>query len=325
VKDHRDATPMILRSSELAILQSVMYAGLFDYPLTLDELHQSLIGSTMDQATIIRTWRASPALRTVVEYREGVFYSVGRDYLVAERRQRERWSLAFLQRHRLLLDVVCAMPYVRMVALSGSVAHLNMDGRGDLDLFIVTRGRHVWSVTVAVLIIAKLLRHRDVTCANFVVADSRLALEQQDLFTANQTIHLKPLIGESVLEELLRSNPFIASFYPNSRAPEKPAFGFVQRPLIARIKAAVERVGRMPAAALEMICRRAYGWHLRRRAPSWQSPGQVRLEPDCLKLHTRSHRQSILDRFSDAMTTALQRIDRVEETRHAGFERHAAP
>jgi len=28
-----------------------------------------------------------------------------------------------------------------MVALSGSVAHLNLEGSGDLDLFIVTRGR----------------------------------------------------------------------------------------------------------------------------------------------------------------------------------------
>ena len=38
-----------------------------------------------------------------------------------------------------------------MVALSGSIAHCNLDRGGDLDLFIVTHGHHVWSVTVAVL------------------------------------------------------------------------------------------------------------------------------------------------------------------------------
>jgi hypothetical protein len=317
----KDEVTSMLGASELAILQSVIYASLFDYPLTLEELHRSLIESAMDEIAILRTYRACPALRRAVDFREGVFFPAGREHLVAERRRREQWSQAFLQRHRLLLAAMCAIPYVRMIALSGSVAHLNMDGTGDLDLFIVTRGHHVWSVTVAVIVLAKLLRHRDVTCANFVVADSRLVLEQKDLFTANQTIHLKPLVGASVLTELLRANPFVASFYPNYRVSEAAAFGFEQSALTARAKSVVERVCRIPAAAIEIVCRRAYGWHLRRRAGSWQSPGQVRLEVDCLKLHTRSHRHSILERFSEAMTAALQTIDHVGQNRHAGVGR----
>jgi hypothetical protein len=305
----------MLGPSELAILQSVVYAALFDYPLTLEELHRSLIGCAMDEVAILKTYCACPALRRAVEFREGVFFPAGREHLIAERQRRKQWSLAFLQRHRLLLAAVCAIPYVRMVALSGSVAHLNMHGTGDLDLFIVTRGRHVWSVTVAVIVLAKLLRHRDVTCANFVVADSRLVLDQQDLFTANQTIHLKPLVGAPVLQELLRANPFVADFYPNCHASEiTTAFGFEQSALTMRVKSAVEWVCRIPAAAIEVVCRRAYGWHLRRRAASWQSPGQVRLDTDCLKLHTRSHRQSILERFSAAMTEAME----VAATDHDG-------
>jgi len=38
-------------------------------------------------------------------------------------------------------------------------------------------------------------------------------------------------------------------------------------------------------------------------AASWRSPEQVRLEDDCLKLHTQSHRQSILDRFRYSIAT----------------------
>ncbi len=317
----------MLRPSELAILQSVIYAGLFDYPLTLDELHRSLIGSSMDAATIVNVYRACPALWHAVEFRDGMFFPAGREVLVSERRRREQRSLAFLNQHRQLLAGVCAIPYVRMVALSGSIAHLNMDGAGDLDLFIVTRGHHVWSVTVAILVLAKLLRRRDITCVNFIVSDSRLKFDQQDLFTANQTIHLKPLIGAPVLPELLHANPFVANFYPNSREQEPPpfAFHFDQHAITATAKAAVERVCRLPAAAIEATCRRAYGWHLKRRAASWQSPAQVRLEPDCLKLHTRSHRRSILDRFSAAMAAAMQEIDQGEQNRHTAFERRVAP
>ena len=93
---------------------------------------------------------------------------------------------------------------------------------------------------------------------------------------------------------------------------EAPALRLDQRPGTARLKSVVEQVCRIPAAAIEILCRRAYTWHLRRRAAFWQSPGQVRLEPDCLKLHTRSHRRSILDRFSTAIADAMEMVDHVE-------------
>src|SRR5262249_41780228 len=153
------------------------------------------------RAEILAIYRTSDRLPLVVDYRDGYFFPAGRDDLVSERRRRETVSRAFLDDHRRLLAAFCAVPYTPMIALAGSIAHLNLDDTGDLDLFIVTRGRHVWSVTVAVLLIAKLFGRRDVTCANFVIADSHLELEQQDLFSANQTIHLKPLIGRDTFRE----------------------------------------------------------------------------------------------------------------------------
>jgi len=299
----------MLSPNELAIARSVIYASLFDYPLTLDQLEQSLVGSTQNAAEILATYQTSETLPLVVEYRHGFFFPAGRASLVAERRRREALSRAFLERHRRLLTVFCAVPYTRMVALSGSVAHMNLEGAGDLDLFIVTRGPHVWSVTVAVLLLAKLFGRRDVTCANFVVADSHLELEQQDLFTANQTIHLKPLIGGDLLREFVAANPFVAELYPNFRPPDAPAFGFSQPAALMKAKAAVEWALRLPAVSVEALCRHAYGWHLRRRSPSWRSPGQVRLGRDCLKLHTRSHRHSVLDRFDHAVGDAWRRAN----------------
>src|SRR6185436_14852816 len=134
------------------------------------------------------------------DYREGFFFPAGRGDLVAERRRREARSRVFLQEHARVLRLVCALPFTRLVALSGSIAHLNLEAEGDLDLFIVTKGRRVWTVTIAVLVLAKLLRRRRSVCANFVLADSHLAIEDQDLFTANQILHLKPLIGETLLD-----------------------------------------------------------------------------------------------------------------------------
>ena len=301
---------MTLTPDERAIARSVIYASLFDYPLTLEQLHQTLLESSASAAEILAVYHSSETLPFVVEHRDGFFFPVGRHDLVSERRRREALSRAFLDRHRHLLAAFCAVPYTRMVSLSGSIAHMNLDEAGDLDLFIITRGRHVWSVTVAVLVIAKLWGRRDITCANFVIADSHLMLDQEDLFTANQTIHLKPLIGRDLLEPFVAANPFVAQHYPNSRPADAVAPVFVESRTLTRIKRAIEWALQLPAMAAEAICRVAYGWHLRRRARSWRSPGQVRLGRDYLKLHTQSHRQSVTERFESALAKAFEAVDR---------------
>jgi hypothetical protein len=291
---------------ELAIVRSVIYASLFDYPLTLDQLHESLVDTSATADEVLQTYRSGRDLRRVVDFRDGFFFPAGRSDLVAERRRREGRSRAFLARHRRLLGLVCALPFTRLVALSGSIAHLNLEEGGDLDLFIVTRGQTVWTVTLAMVVSTRLLRRRRTLCANFVVSDEHLTLDQRDLFTANQVIHLKPLVGERVLEQFVAANPFVRQCYPNA-GPGSHDFVLGRRPIADVVKRALERLLSPVAPAIETLCRRAYGSHLRRRAASWPSPEQVQLRADYLKLHSHSHRISVLDRYERAVTDALAR------------------
>jgi hypothetical protein len=306
-----------MTSREISIARSVIYAALFDYPLTLRQLHHTLIESDQTPSEILAVYDGSARLQSIVEHRDGFFFPAGRADLIAERRRREARSRRFLHQHEGMLRLLCALPFTRLVALSGSVAHLNLEPHGDLDLFIVTRGRRVWTVTVALLLLTKLLRRRRIVCANFVLADSHLALEPQDLFTANQVLHLKPLIGEDLLDAFLAANPFVTRFYPNALShgfggpnaealPDgRPATQWTRG--LMRLKALMELALRLPAPFIEASCRRLYAWHLRRRSAAWSSPDQVRLHSDYLKLHTQSHRRSVLNRFDAAVERALQR------------------
>jgi hypothetical protein len=294
-----------MSAEERAIARSVLYASLFDYPLTLAQLRQTLIESAQTPTEIQTAYARSETLRSTIEQRDGFFFPSGRYDLVAERRRREARSRIFIERHRRLLAVICSLPYVEMVALSGSIAHMNLEGSGDLDLFVVTKDRHVWSVTVAVVLLAKLLRRRKTLCANFVIADSALALDQQDLFTASQIIHLKLLTGEPTYRRFLAANPFVSRFYPNFHVPRAGGLWFGRGRLFAGLKAAVETLLTAPSTVVERLCRRAYRAYLMRRASTWRSPEQVRLDPDCLKLHTQSHRHSVLARFERAVHGAL--------------------
>src|SRR5258707_13385356 len=101
--------PDVVTSREIAIARTVVYASLFDYPLTLEQLHYSLIESDQTSPEILAVYEGSELLHDLIEYRDGFFFPTGRGDLVAERRRRAAPSDAFLVAHRLTLRVICAL------------------------------------------------------------------------------------------------------------------------------------------------------------------------------------------------------------------------
>jgi hypothetical protein len=297
------------RDQELAVLRSVIYASLFDYPLTLEQLESSLVGVRADAAAIESWCRESDLLMAAVERRDGCYFPAGRADLVGTRLRREALSRDMLARDRRILSFVSGMPFVRMVALSGSLAHLNAEGTADLDLFVITAPDRVWSVTVATLVLAKLLGWRERVCMNYVISEGAMSIEPRDLFSANQIVHLRPLTGHQVFDRFVKTNSFVRDFYPNFELAASASASASAPPGLRRdrLVRAAENLLSLGIAPLAEYCACAlYGWYLRRKAATWRSRDQVRLEAECLKLHTTSHRTETLNRYEAAVTTALR-------------------
>ncbi len=303
-----------LHEREAALLHSVVYASIFSYPLTAEEVCYCA-PSRLDPGQVSRILRESPRLRRLIEEGGGYFYPSGRRAWVRLRRLRERHSLRILRRNRRALQLIAALPATRLVALSGSIAHLNNSRGGDVDLFLVTRGARVWSVAVATLLLARLFRRRREICFNYLLSDRRWRLEREDLFGANQLIHLRPIAGFEACRELLRDNPSVRQLYPAAFAggPRQPGWlrMLAPSPWMLRLKRGLEPLAlRAPGAVLEWCCRRMYGGYLRRQAHGWTSPDEVRLEREVLKLHTESHRREVLRRFEEALRECLEKLPR---------------
>ena len=288
------------RDQELAVLRSVVYASLFDYPLTLAQLESSLLGVRADAATIEGWLAKSEFLQATIERHNGLYFPAGRSDLVRTRSRREALSRELLERDQRILKLISNMPFVRMVALSGSLAHLNAEGSADLDLFVITAPQRVWSVTLATIVLSKLLGCRKHVCMNYVVSEHALEIATQDLFSANQIIHLRPVTGHRVFERFVKANPFVRNFYPNFELENSPKS---QAP---SPKSLFERALTLGFAQLfERTARSLYSWHLRRKSASWHSREHVKLEAECLKLHTSSHRDWVRSRFEQAMVDAV--------------------
>ena len=289
-------------AQERAFLQSVVYAALFDYPLTLAQLREGLMAERADEAALLHWYNSSAYLQATVEHCDGFFYPRGRNDLIQTRRNRERVSRQLLENLARPLGVIAHMPFVRMVALTGSLAHLNGDSEADLDLFVVTSARRVWTVTVTTLALARAFGWRKRLCLNYVVSERALWIAPADLFSANQIVHLQPLTGQDAYERFLDANRFVERFYPNFE------------PRRARMSAGRSLGFRILEAAMnwtigpliEQLCRVVYRTHLRSRAHTWKSRDQVRLDAECLKLHTSSHRHEVMEKFERALEEAME-------------------
>ncbi len=295
-----------------AILGAVTYAALFDYPLTLPQVRETL-GVPASVAEIAARLHSSPWLRAVVAHRGGMVYPVGRHELPGVRRRREAITLPRLRGDAPAIGLLTGLPFVRAVAISGSLAHLNADdgaAAGDLDLFVVTAPGRVWMVTVVALAVAHLRGWRQRLCLNYVVSDDALAVPSPDLFTANQIAHLRPLSGEDTYRRFVQANPFVGVHYPNfvPRSIEAPP---PRRGAAAGLLAALLTLG---APLLEPVSRALYGWHLRRRSGRWATRDGVRLDAQCLKLHTASHRTAVLARYQAALQDARATADAATAT-----------
>ncbi len=271
---------------ELAILKTVVYASLFDYPLTLEELHYSLLEATLTGDAILAEYESSETLQRVIELREGFFFPRGRFSLVEKRQRRQIDSRSLLERNRWVLKLVCAIPNTRLVALSGSAAHGNAELNSDIDLFIVTRRGCVWGVAVSALLLTKMLGYRQMVCCNLVLSETRLKIDQEDLFTANQIGHLKPLAGYQTYLRFLSENAFVGKRYPNLVPLQGCLDGYRPAWILRSAKAALEILFALGIRQLlELVCRKSYSRYLRTRSGRWSSPDQVVLERDYLKLH----------------------------------------
>jgi hypothetical protein len=298
----------LTRARERAFLQSVLYAALFDYPLTVQQLREALIGQRADEAMLLDWYAQSAYLQSAVEYDNGHFFPRGRRDLLDRRARREATSRRLLETLAAPLNLISRLPFVRMVALSGSLAHLNGDADADLDLFVITAPRRVWTVTVAALALARLCGWRQRLCLNYVVSERALWVAPADLFSANQIVHLQPIAGHTSYLRFLDANRFVERFYPNFRP----------RPTACEATPALSRgvevlLNCSVGALLEWACRLVYQSHLRARAHSWLSRDQVRLERECLKLHTTSHRHDVMTRFERDVEAAAAHAERAIE------------
>lgn len=204
---------MFTGTLERAILETLAYSDVFEYPLRLDELHRYLRArSEREQLP-----QAICLLNVQVGEKDDYYFLAGRDHIVEIRKQREAHSRKVFQRAIMYGRLLGSLPFVRMVALTGSLAVMNSAGDSDFDYMLVAAHGRIWMTRAFALLLNRITRLFGHTlCPNLIVSERALEWRQRDLYSARELCQMIPITGLDVYQKLIKANEWVKEFLPNA-------------------------------------------------------------------------------------------------------------
>jgi len=240
-----------------AILRTLAYADIFDYPLTPREIHKFLISEKpLDFDSVQKALSRMGAERKRISTdKAGHFYFLtGREKLVPLRKKRKKISqkkLKVAQKIAVLLKIISQ---VKLIGVTGRLAMENSETEDDIDFLIITSKNRLWLTRLLTVFLLELLRIRrrpsnkyvkDKICLNMFLDEKHLSLpaKERDLFTAHEIVQMKPLWERGgTYGRFLKANGWVREYLPNvikkdtRRTKEKifqfsnfPIFNFFER------------------------------------------------------------------------------------------------
>lgn len=216
---------MDLHSNKRAILSTLCYADIFDYPLSLDEMWKFLIGEKkVSRQTLQDVCQKIPQVRKRDEW----YFLAGREVVITKRQKREAISKSKLQLARKIASYIKLLPTVQFIGISGGLAVGNTEEYDDIDFFIITSTNTVWITRFLLIVFLMLLGKRrsrhvphtaDKICLNMFMDEQHLLLpkEKQNLYVAHEVVQVLPLIDRNnTYTKFLAANAWVEQFLPNS-------------------------------------------------------------------------------------------------------------
>ena len=196
---------------ERAILETLAYSDVFDYPLTLDELHRFLTFP----ATVNEIQECMLSMKDVA-FANGFYFLAGRSKIVDIRKQREENSRNAFRRAMFYGRILGRLPFIRMVALTGSLAMLNLSKNRDMDYMLIAKPGRVWTARAFALLFARVTRlFGDVICPNVIISENALEWNERNLYTAREFAQMIPIRGEGTFCRLRVVNGWVEDVLPN--------------------------------------------------------------------------------------------------------------
>ncbi len=226
---------MAYSSIEKAVLRTIIYGDIFNFPLSKEELWNFLISDKKIDRKLFE--QALERLCERVICQEDKFYCLkGKEKNIIKRKS----NLPEVEKKLLLAKKAAYhlsyIPTVYFIGISGGVAIGNVEKKDDIDLFIIVKKNTLFITRLWILAFLELLdmrrrRHasregaQDKICVNLLIDESSLSWpkSRQDLYVAHEIVQVRPLFDrKGMYKKFLNTNHWVKSFLTNSKPQSVP-------------------------------------------------------------------------------------------------------
>ncbi len=199
-----------------SILATLSYFDMFSYPLNQSEIYLFLGKKTCSNSF-------NDALNCLVK--SGLvkqfdkFYTLSSDHYISVRRlEGNKKAAELIKIAERVGNLLIKFPYVRGIAISGSLSKNFADDDSDIDLFIITEKNRLWIARTIMHCFKKLtflINKEHLFCMNYYIDTAQLEIPEKNIYTAIEIGTLIPLQGDITFEKFFSANAWIREFLPN--------------------------------------------------------------------------------------------------------------
>lgn len=208
-----------------AIIKAIAYFDIFDYPLTLVEVHKWLYQP--DQIYGLSEVLMELEKMSQIESKFGFYFLEGRQVIVRSRL--DRYKLAE-KKFKIALRAATWLrwlAFVKMIAVCNNVGYNNASKESDIDFFIIVQKKHLWWTRLTVTLVTTLLGIRrkgdkvvDRVCLSFYISSDHLNLEdislpQVDPYLIYWLATLAPIYDLDSYDGFMQNNAWLKQYLPN--------------------------------------------------------------------------------------------------------------
>lgn len=198
------------------ILTTLAYFDMFNYPLTRAEVYLFLKDKHNYELFDI-------AIQNLLDERVihlfDKFYTLKNDqYLIVRRNEGNKKAAELIKIAEKVGNLLIRFPFVRGIAISGSLSKNFADENSDVDLFIITEKNRLWIARTIMHCFKKLtflFNKEHLFCMNYYIDMQHLEIAEKNIYTAIEIGTLIPLQGDIVFDKFFAANTWTRKFLPN--------------------------------------------------------------------------------------------------------------
>lgn len=200
-------------SHPVHILKWLAYFDVFQHPLNRVELAQ-LCSCTEDlieeQVELLEKEKRCYVFGDHVSINSNV------EKLTKQRKFKEEEAGKYFNKLPRYVRLIRKFPFVKGIAISGSLSKNVMYEDGDVDYFIITQENRMWLCRSFLILFKKivLLNSRKYFCLNYFIDEKNLKIRDHNIFTAVEIAYLLPVYNVELFDELKKQNDWTNKFIP---------------------------------------------------------------------------------------------------------------